>query len=326
METRGRLAACDPGENRLEPRAGTEAFLARLASEQNRFLDGVAEANMLIPAESEDLARSASAHGRLTREFLDAQRALLRRRAETEAAVADITGAAERRARELAGPRATGARAALPPPSIVRHGDASFDDAMLAALIDGAFEPAEADGAAMRRQLRDVLDEWWRAENQEHQAAIDDANARAAMRLHGASSTPAPVTPICYEAPKVLSPMVSALESTRHEDLDGVLASLLDSLDTPAAPEPQPVVAAPLPVPVGPAFVPTLPPRVDRRPAVDPLIDPAGPPQEAFDRFWGHFSPRGATATGRREWVFLQVLVPAVAVVAVLALVLAIVG
>ena len=54
----------------------------------------------------------------------------------------------------------------------------------LARVIDDAFEPDDPDGAAAERQLSGLLDEWWRAENQEGRAVIDDANARAAMRRH----------------------------------------------------------------------------------------------------------------------------------------------
>jgi hypothetical protein len=71
---------------------------------------------------------------------------------------------------------------------------------------------------------------------------------------------------------------------------------------------------------------PILPPPtnlVGLRGDVDSLTDETAAPQEAFDRFWGLRSARSA---GGRDWMFPQLLLPAVAVIAVLALVLAVVG
>lgn len=370
METTKRQAsggACDPAPS-LCP--DTDAYLARLSLEQQRYLGGLTDAATLIDPSSPQVARMAAIQNRLTQEFLDGQRSILRRRAQTEANVARIGAAAVADARRIVGQAAT--PVLLPAPTGVPIGSVSrarpnstmtdlptgapvsslapIDLATLAELIDGAFEPSEPDGAVMRRQLRDVLDEWWRAENHESKAAIDDANARAAMELHTAkidASTLARaasvreefVEPrISYEAPRHLSPLVDALETTTHKDLDGLLARLLDTLDAPielgtmvAAPQPPAVATLPPPsaafrfpepprqlAPNGP-FVPTLPPRVETS-ATDPSD---GPPSEAFDRFWG---TRTARVSGGRDWVFMQVLLPAVTVIAVLALVLAIVG
>jgi hypothetical protein len=235
----------------------------------------------------------------------------------------------------------------------------------LARLIDGAFEGAEPDGAAMKRQLRELLDEWWRIENQEDKAAIDDANARAAMRVHVATVESNQIVEAAavreefaaprftYEPPKHVPPMVAALDTTNHEDLDEMLSSLLDALDAPIGlPEadvalnddvaPSAEVArsvdADPPVIDAPAATLLAPPPADAIPVPsatpvakealpygrpDSLNDVTAAPQEAFDRFWGTLTARGS---GGRDWIFMQVLFPAVAVIAVLALVLAVVG
>jgi hypothetical protein len=215
----------------------------------------------------------------------------------------------------------------------------------LARLIDGAFEQAEPDGVVARRQLRELLDSWWEAEKQEAKAAVDDATARAAMRVHTAkieageiailvppAATPQAPDVYRYQPPAALpAPMVSALDETDHEHLDDVLAHLLDELDSgPKVPVPpkasdetvaDQTVAALLGTPWLPpalrssAVAPTSPAPTDS------LHDRSDAPQEAFDRFWGAFG-----GAGTRRWMFPQLVLPAVAVVAVLALVLAVVG
>ena len=230
----------------------------------------------------------------------------------------------------------------LPPvyPSVpVSPGDVSES---LARLIDGAFEPAEPDGVVARRQLRELLDSWWEAEKQEAKAAADDAAARAAMRVHTArieageiarfvppSSSPETPTIYHYQPPAALpSPMVTALDKTDHEHLDDVLAHLLDELDDCPKPIDLPesstdgasvlfdsLTPPRLPPPSTTEIVTALPPRVDL------LNDRSAEPQEAFDRFWGAFG-----GAGNRRWMFPQLLLPAVGVVAVLALVLAVFG
>jgi hypothetical protein len=219
-------------------------------------------------------------------------------------------------------------------------------------MIDGAFEATEYDGAAMRRQLRELLDNWWRVENQEDKAAIDDATARAAMRVHVASVESEQISQAVavreefsghrysYE-PRRHVLLVDALETATHEDLDSMLSSLLDALDAPVrlpeydvasehdvAPEAdEPADTRRSRFDQDPSMsnspVPTLPPPTIPQARADSLNDESAGPQEAFDHFWE--SLVGGRA-GTREWVFVQVLFPAVAVIAVLALVLAVAG
>ena len=382
METTPHPADCDasPAAPGLPP--GADAYLERLSKEQTRFLGALADANTMLSGPTSQLARVAAVQSRLAQEFLDAQRAIIKRRAETEATVVAIATGAEEEAEGLfvSARRAsltgsmlhgapTGSPVPKPAPAITsppRVGAAkgwpapstSADVESLARLIDGAFEGAEPDGAVMKRELRQLLDEWWRIENQEDKAAIDDANARAAMRVHVATVESNQIVEAAvvreefaaprftYEPPKHVPPMVAALDTTSHEDLDEMLSSLLDALDAPIGlPEadvalidhvaptvdvrppvidapatllaPRPADAIPLAV-AAPVAKEALP---YGRP--DSLNDVTAAPQEAFDRFWGTLTARGSRG---RDWMFVQVLFPAVAVIAVLALVLAVVG
>ncbi len=396
METTPRRADCDVSDAAPGLPTGADAYLERLSKEQTRFLGALAEANTMLPGPPSQLARVAAVQSRLAQEFLDAQRAIIKRRAETEAAVVGIAASAESESDDLFAsarrasmaalvsgsmphPAPTGSPVAKPAPVMARTPGAATawpapgtsspaDVDSLARLIDGAFEGAEPDGAAMKRQLRELLDEWWRIENQEDKAAIDDANARAAMRVHVATVESNQIVQAAavreefaaptftYEPPKQVPPLVAALDATNHEDLDEMLSSLLDALDAPIGlPEDQadavapidelvpttavaPIVdagfliidttrATPLAAPTA-GSVPALLPNPLAKVAMpygkpDSLNDETAAPQEAFDRFWGTFTAR---RSGGRDWIFMQVLFPAVAVIAVLALVLAVVG
>ena len=275
METTPRPAVCDVSEAAPVLPTGADAYLEQLSKEQTRFLTALADANTMLPGPTSQLARVAAIQSRLTQEFLDAQRAIIKRRAETEATVAAVAIAAEAEADRLfacardesvmasvCGPTLhaapTGSPVAKPAPVMaLRPGAAAAgawpapgssspaDVESLARLIDGAFEGAEPDGAAMKRQLRELLDEWWRIENQEDKAAVDDANARAAMRVHVANVESNQIVRaaavreefaaprFAYEPPKHVPPIVAALDTTSHEELDDMLSSLLDALDAP---------------------------------------------------------------------------------------------
>jgi hypothetical protein len=350
------LAPSEPKSIRVGLPAPVDAYLARLADEQARFLAAWTDANRSLHPSSGQVAKVASIQLRLTREFLDAQRAIVRRRAETDVAITAVANDVAREsaalldAARLRAPSATGTQ--LPPPgggapalttrrppafeppsATERRVPPSIDDEYLARLIDGVFESTEPDGVAARRELRELLDRWWRVENQEAQAAIDDANARAAMHLHLArleaddlapwapTSTGAPLPPASVARPSggLPAPLVSALDATDHEHLDDLLAHLLDELepadstDAPASPDESQAAA------VGRLSPPRLPDPTPAPP--DSLNDRTAAPQEAFDRFWGTF-----TMPRPRTWLFPQLLLPAVAVIAVLALVLAVMG
>ena len=366
MEVTPRLAPSETNQVLRPLPPDVDAYLARLGFEQRRFLTAIGEANRDLNGSTGQLTKVAAIQTRHAQEFLDAQRAIIKRRAETDADIVEIAENADRDAdallvaarsraciaigRPLPAP-ATGSWAApmtlaLPlsvvRPSIVETPGGASES--LARLIDGAFEPTEPDGVATRRQLRELLDAWWDAEKQEAKAAVDDAAARAAMRVHTAKieageiarfGPPSPSlrapAPYRYVAPTALSaPMVTALDAADHEHLDDVLAHLLDELDDRSSAQMWPAPAAsdaaatelddPLTLWALPAQ-PTSAALPVVAPPADSLTDRTAAPQEAFDRFWGGF--RGA---GTPRWLFPQLLLPAMSVIAVLALVLAVIG
>ncbi len=205
MDVTPPLAPSDTNSSTRPLPSEVDLFLARVGQEHHRFISALSDANRDLGSFGQ-LTKVATIQTRLTQEFLDAQRAILKRRAETDADVVDIAANAEDEAAAVLRAARSRARIAigrpLPPPPdgsmaapvlgspqpevrpSVMHpaGDANES---LARLIDGAFETAEPDGMASRRQLRELLDAWWEAEKQEAKAAADDATARAAMRVHG---------------------------------------------------------------------------------------------------------------------------------------------
>ena len=352
-----------------------ETYFDRLTREQARFVDAVAEARRLIDGEPGQLAKTAALQGRLTQQFLDAQRSILRGRADVDAKVARIAEDAEAEADAIvatADGQATemcgnvvdfsigqpcGATAAVTVRTLdltrqrddprvadtatdhrsVRQEIAELGAAVvrtsaeadeLASVIDAAFELDDPDGAKAERQLRSLLDDWWRSEVQEAKAGVDDAQARAAMRRHVArieageiieavrvtSGTieflGVPIPPTTMLPPA----MVSALDIVDHDGLDSLLMYLLEALaDGPTESRTRSAAAITAEQPSAAAFV-AAPPEVGG--AVS---------EEAFDRFWGAGSAHAAQWVARR-WIFAQVLRPIVTVVAALALVLAWIG
>ena len=366
MDVRPPLAPSETNQVLRPLSPDVDAYLARLGLEQRRFLTAVGEANRDLNGTAGQLTKVVAIQTRLAQEFLDAQRAIIKRRAETDADIAEIAENADRDAGALlaaarsracisigrplpapaigswAAPMSMPLPASIVRPSIVEAPGGASES--LARLIDGAFEPTEPDGVATRRQLRELLDAWWEAEKQEAKAAVDDAAARAAMRVHTAkveaseiarfgppSTSPNAPAVYRYVAPTALStPMVTALDEADHEHLDDILAHLLDELDDRPSPQMGPAPAGSdatgtelddplalwaLPANATNGAVPVL------APSADSLNDRTTAPQEAFDRFWGGF--RGA---GKQRWLFSQLILPAVSVIAVLALVLAVIG
>ncbi len=401
MEALSRLVLAEPSDDSFGPTSTIDTYLLHLRAQQFDYLASVADAGPMLEGLSGQVGNLAALHARLTQQFFDAQRLILKRRADAHATVIRIATDAEdtvdaliREARTSVASEIDGGDAMESGPTasagrVEQAGPADpygiwADTDGVARAIDRAFE-RDVDDAAAAQALRTLLDEWWRAENQEDQAAIDDANARAAMRVHIAeieareiAARPAtPSCPMVESAPLVSAapladaamavepeaaapaagsvkimrapvhtvvsggvkldtdPMLAALEAADHEGLDSVLASLLDTLDdtleerSDSAPtEDRTVIVEPLDledtvldeVELIPATSDELRIRCDIA-DVD-MVD--GGRQEAFDSFWDAF--RVSRANGRRDWVLVQVMLPAVAVVAVLALVLAWVG
>jgi hypothetical protein len=386
-------------ERPAERSAAADSFVAQLTKEQERYLAAYGDARQVLERDPGQLSAIVAVQGRLTRQFFDAQRSLIRRRAETDykvgaigrdaASEADaiVISAETARARAaLLAPPSTlavpvGAPVVLDPPVVSLGGRTSFpppppgrdpflsgpipivggprplndeiagittaavrsaDDAeSLAQVIDEAFASTEPDGVAAERQLRELLDQWWRVEQEDERAAVDDATARAAMHLHLARVRAAALAPAvafpravapALQAPAVATvawlppppatpellpdPVAAALSGADHGNLDAVLASLLDHWEPAAARD-----GAGLAPPSASWLVSTSEPLTD---GDEPTTQISA--EEAFERFWGRGAQVEAPAVTKRRWLFPQLLVPAATVVAVLSILMLIIG
>ena len=89
------LAPSKPNSGSHSLSVDVDRYLERVGLEQRRFLSALSDANRELGRAPGHLAKVAAIQTRLTREFLDAQRAILKRRAETDADIADIAAHAE---------------------------------------------------------------------------------------------------------------------------------------------------------------------------------------------------------------------------------------
>jgi hypothetical protein len=297
-------------------RPAAETYLARVTAEQQRFVDSLGAAQGLLDGSAGELAELAAGQTRLARQFLDGQRAILRHRADTDAAIAVIATSGPA---ELAPPTAAGrvdlvAPTALAQAPVRAPGRPSVpieaDEESLAVLIDGAFEDA---GVLAEAELQQLLEAWWCRERDNDRAAIEDARTQAAAARHLARRVPAPA----QARPEPVESLAAAdvIELAARADA-GDLGRLLDSLFELLGEQ-----GAVLPPPAAPE----APADAEVTPAAAPASGPAASEAEAaFDRFW-----RGGTGASRgsvTERLLVQVLLPMVSLVAVLALVLATIG
>lgn len=350
-----------------------DQYLAHLADVQHHFLDSLIEANTSLDCVNGQVAKVAHVQTRLACEFLDAQRSIVQRRAKVDAAVAAIGAAAEIEAEALiAAARSRASFVSYPPTLPVSAGwpppdlgadlgrsepvggsvdrDPVANDSALARMVDGAFSTTEPDGAVACRELRRLLDLWWHAEDQETKAAIDDAQARAAMLVHRAQVdanaisrfAPPTVTPLppdelphprslhpsmhpsmhpSRQPASALSPdVVDAFGDISHEQLDGVLAHLLDTTEV-ALPTDFSARAATWTYPAG-----RVEPSADAH-STDSLHECTPSAQEAFDRFWeARLEAMQPARPRRRAWFFPQVAVSAATLVVLLVLAMVVVG
>lgn len=361
---------CDLGEFRADDDAEVEVFFATLRKEQARFLGAMRHASSRLRRESGHLAHVAATQSRLTQQFFDAQRAIMLRRAEVDAEVLLIARLAEANAIEILAQTCVGEECStsadvdLAPfaqevvPSIPSGSSRSArqeiaalgvtvvrtmaDVDSLERVIDEAFEPDEPDGAAAQRQLESLLNEWWTTGNQDGLAVIDDAHARAQMRVHVAKieagetgaarrpggdsvviagreavvsadapasvaefvMVPASVTP-AVALPLLPPPMLIALRSADSSNLGSLLLSLSDLLDP--SPEERAMAGA-----------------AELSSAITPIDASAGPGRlgdvesdDSFKRFWA----KGAYVAAPQHLgaIRAEVLVPTVAALSLLA-------
>lgn len=311
------------------------AFGEAVRKEHQRFLSALGDATARLGGGARALAGTAALQHQLTRQFLDAQRSILLRHAETQAEIGRIefeaaldsaaqVAAARRRAAAMEAHPAAGARTALQP---IATGLATWDSApatdtgVMADIVDSVFQHREPEGASARRQLTELLDGWWTAEQQEARAKIDDAYARAAMRRHVARVEAATVaTATATDAPCDAVRAGATLPERMHEiladatasRLDDVLTSLLASLELQAGPERLTSAAM---------AAASAPPAAAPRPLADgaiirfessPVIATNGS-DEAFQRFWTKETPAPPVRRAR-WWQHAAIILPATAV------------
>ena len=280
-----------PAPRRAQVHDPAVTYLAGIADAQQCYLRAVGDLGAHLAAGPGDLAALAAGHARLAREFLDGQRAILRRRADTNVEVAVIVG------RPSLPPPTTASRVTGHAPTApVRAAGAQPADTELADMVDRAFEPPTASA---ERELRALLDGWWIRECDEGEELLADARARAyAVTRLGT------LQPELAESPPADLPDELAGPLDGVEALDELLDTLLRVLDgTPPGSPVAPEATAPF----------ALRPPAETRDA------------EQFDRFWKG-GPAGQSRGAVGNWVLVQVLLPMVSLISVLALVLAVVG
>src|SRR5262245_6095447 len=165
-----------------------EACLYQLTEAQADFVRVVSDAGGWLDGEAIELAELAAHQTRLTQQLFDAQRSILRRRADAEVQANHIARTTERDARTLMDAALADASAMCADlDEITAFGDvlamSRHERAVAPPVpIEDVLPDTEADTA--ERQLQALLDEWWRLEVEHGKATIDDANARAAVSLH----------------------------------------------------------------------------------------------------------------------------------------------
>lgn len=209
----------------------------------------------------------------------------------------------------------------------------------LAEVIEDAFETADPDGSTAKRELGEVLDEWWRVEKQDNRVMVEDAHAQAAIRLQlarieaadvieeacrrsGAGQTDASIP----EPPsrKSETRIIKVLDTAEHLGLDEVLSSMLDSLSGDPV-DPDPVAVQPFggfPPPRGSLSVAAL----SRSGPHDTLTIVGTAPQEAFDQFWSVRATEGTSASPRRYGGSRHLIFPTASAAVALAVFLAWIG
>ncbi|HEY4332409.1 MAG TPA: hypothetical protein VGM78_07565, partial [Ilumatobacteraceae bacterium] len=183
-----------------------------------------------------------------------------------------------------------------------------------------AFEPI---GAAAQRGLNSLLTQWWLAEAQEGQAAIDDAHARAAMRVHIAEIEASEIIgrsvhPAGANRPRgslLPSDLVAAFDGLRDDSLQSLFVALASSLESASSPPDL-----------------QLSERAVRITAASPAPTPARQPAvvggDSFRQFWA--PEAGPTELPvelhRTSWFPTRIVVQMIAAMVAIALVMALMG
>lgn len=324
----GRLASAVPS-------GAARDYLWALNDAHAELANRLTVAAQLLEDRGDPFSSSAASHRRLTRQFLDGQRALLRQRANALQEADDVEIDA----------RATA--------------DAILDEAyemagiQRPAKVDAfAVGPISADDAgdeAVPSELQRLLDDWWRCELASSAELLDRANEMAdlirslarieAGEVLAAADVPSPLPPPSpgFLDQELLPTDVDEAMSAGdpHELLevcDSLLRVLDDGSDGPAshqggvpslwAPPALPEPWAPPAAALGAASTP-LPTAEMRTTSVATAVGAERAGEDAFRRFWGE----GPEAhRGRTRSIVRQALVSMLAFTGVLTVIMALIG
>jgi hypothetical protein len=208
METRQRIAHVERSSPSVSKAA--DAFLATVRTEHARVLEVISRASAGLGSEAGQLAVASAGQAQLTRQFFDAQRSILRQRAEADAELADI--------------------GSVPSADATQHAAAHEDDLL----------------STQRQQLSALLDEWWTAECRVRQTVICEAREAVQQYLarltvgedHSITLVDAATVQVPSAEPTLparTSLILDQLETADVGDLQSLLEALIESLDAQPA-------------------------------------------------------------------------------------------
>jgi hypothetical protein len=247
------LAFSSTGGESTDESVDIEGFLGHLDTEQRCFLAAIHDAQRLVLGNDQRLGDVVAEQIRLLRRLLDAQRAIIRRCAETDRAVAELLETASFNSLQVR----ESADAAIRALAVDLDVDAAapvcrraFEAEALCERISDQLERSHPvrDGADSDRpiaeQWNQLLDRAWRDENQRCHAALTAARTDADIEVHDAriaardsiavarrrarskDTLPEPV-------PSVLAPpMLDALDRADDDSLEDFIDGLLHDLHT----------------------------------------------------------------------------------------------
>lgn len=275
------------------------SYLAIVAREQERYLDALATATALLTDGTGRLPAAAALHVRMTQQFMDAQRSILRSWADTDAKVCRIAETTVLEAAML-GLDVAG-RLALP---MAAETAAEHD---LRRLLDGWWETARADSVAAIGIAQSESARW--LEVARLATADEPVDDRADDRGAEQAGEPEGALPVVDLVPSPLSAMFEALHGSTLDAVLDELAVLLTD-DVPGVPRT---------------------PTVDHERATDGSVagsPVAGPtlvlPPDGFDRFWA--SNRTVEPVHPVRHVVRDAVVPMLLVLVLLVPVLLLIG
>jgi hypothetical protein len=298
MEPRPLLATSALDDPRASVDREVRGYLATVAAAQARMRDELVDATGLLSEEHGHLSEAAALQVRLTQRFFDAQRAVLGLCADTDAKIARVAETA------------------------------ALEAAMVGLDIGGRLAVRRPDASDVELRLQAVLETWWTETHVAGDRAIALTHADASQWVevaHLAAAEPRdpePVTEALTEVATIAGPTADehqpepateiaadllpvelreALTDASHDELDQLLASMLDALP-----------------PVGEAATST-----DQAHETGDVPQHVSTSTDGFDLFWGNGR---LVATDQRRSVVIDAIMPMVVVSLILVAVLVWIG